>query len=1185
MSLIIKNRYFKFTNNFGNIQNLLEYIVTNDIADKFILLLPTGKLVRYYQNKFIQLYYSKNNRPTVLPQFYTLEGFAMSCFTKLFEKNKYRVISEAYKISMIEEAMLEANLEFFKPKSGKISFSLVSKLASLIFGLKEDGISPNDLLRDLSIVDNEEILHPERLTDIYRIYNKYTELLGDGLIDKNDVINMLTAELAKGFDYDENMNPIINSEHKETAKIFDKLFLGIEQIFLFGFSDFKMPEAKFLSTFSAANTPLGILFDYSYYNGPLFGKYAEIMEVFRKTGFEIENIYDDIEKEINSPEDELNLPNSMYLRRLLFNVEKGIKKTTFSEMLSILVADNKHDEINSIAKLIKYLNIEKGFKLSDICVVMRSPDKYSTALRETFAKYLIPANVSDRFSLANSGLINTIFALINVWQKNFRFKDVVKALSNPSFELTYTVKSAQGEDKTEKIDVDNLINTARMLRIRGGNYQDAQYWIKRFEFSIKFYKDYLSNPNIVKEDLDEVEIKKNILNFNKALRDFKAFLAKFPKMNAGMKNSDNSTKLLPAEFAQFIKENFIKNFNFAERIREEFSILHKVKSKYSEVEYEILVEHIEQQGRALSVFIDLINEMTFILSDRHKAVKFDFAELFKRLHTAVGASKYNTTEKYNRGVTITAIEQIRGLDFKVSILCGAIDGEFPLKYRVESLLGKETKGSDENHLKAESMLFYQFLSGSAELLDSQNKIMYITYPAKEQTEQLVRSHFIEELLKITTIQEDERIIVLNDARKSNHPDYKWLNSAASEAEIYQKAAKYLFNKQELSEYIENIINQQSNEYQNFEYLKILSQENFKTFKYELPKLSAQANEFTVSRKDNIFSASNFDTYSECPYKYYAQHFLKLDSNSPPDLLLTPLERGTFLHAVFYKFFNRIQELQLSKIPQEKRTLDDYIVRLYSAKRDEYLDYINQIAEDEIARLEYEHPLFQLERDYLIGNGIRYGIVQQFLVNLIQNKEKSDFQAVFFETSFGFGKTDANSIPFVNIQIDENRSFKLRGKIDRIEIARLEDDNYAIAVADYKTTQNSFPSANDVKNSKKFQIPLYLEAARQFLQKKFEIESIPYEGIYYAFDPRVEKDGKESEIKSSTIYHKEKDLIDIKELTATGLDDDDVQIFLAKSYKKAYDIVDNISTGEFEPTPSAKSCMYCNFYSVCRSRII
>jgi len=52
----------------------------------------------------------------------------------------------------------------------------------------------------------------------------------------------------------------------------------------------------------------------------------------------------------------------------------------------------------------------------------------------------------------------------------------------------------------------------------------------------------------------------------------------------------------------------------------------------------------------------------------------------------------------------------------------------------------------------------------------------------------------------------------------------------------------------------------------------------------------------------FISVSAIETYLDCPFKFFAQHVLKLEEEPEDEEVMDPRRQGQFVHDVFERFF-------------------------------------------------------------------------------------------------------------------------------------------------------------------------------------------------------------------------------------------------------------------------------------------
>jgi RecB family exonuclease len=269
-----------------------------------------------------------------------------------------------------------------------------------------------------------------------------------------------------------------------------------------------------------------------------------------------------------------------------------------------------------------------------------------------------------------------------------------------------------------------------------------------------------------------------------------------------------------------------------------------------------------------------------------------------------------------------------------------------------------------------------------------------------------------------------------------------------------------------------------------------------------------------------WSVSAIETYLDCPFKFFAQHVLKLEEEPEDQEVMDPRRQGHFVHDVFERFFAAWQGAGHRAVTPEN--LD--------AAREMFTSVVDRALE----RL----PIAEagLERTRLLGSPAAAGLGEAVLrmeaerpvavvERLLEHKLTGDFT---FVTAAG------------------PRTIALRGKADRLDL--LADGTFRLI--DYKL---GWPP----QRGRALQLPIYSLCAEQRLAGHRGRSWQLSEAAYLAF-----KGPKR-----------------VVPLFATPADRTKV---LADAQQRLADTVDAIERGEFPPTPDdVWRCETCSFASVCR----
>lgn len=207
-----------------------------------------------------------------------------------------------------------------------------------------------------------------------------------------------------------------------------------------------------------------------------------------------------------------------------------------------------------------------------------------------------------------------------------------------------------------------------------------------------------------------------------------------------------------------------------------------------------------------------------------------------------------------------------------------------------------------------------------------------------------------------------------------------------------------------------------------------------------------------SDMDKIFdgklnlSQSAIDMYSTCPYKYFSSQVLKLREEITARM--SPMDVGTFMHAVLEQFFRAVRGKKLPLGEAEERALCD------------------SICEREARRL-WDGGAVSGRQRYLLRR-LRAS-VGVFIRSLSLEFEQSLFEPWRFEQSVGYDSP--GSVPVPAIVLPNGWEIYMRGRIDRIDVMRESDEVY-VRVVDYKTSAKEF-RLSDIYDGVNLQLLLYL----------------------------------------------------------------------------------------------------------------
>jgi ATP-dependent helicase/DNAse subunit B len=1284
----------------------------NDALTSFVCIVPTGRRVRLLKRQLTRLAFERTRRPVSDLNVFTLESFVRRCAELLLGNRTPRLMSDAAIAALMEEAADRSgkNLAFFTSGGAKfkrISAPLLERLQSIIIGLKEDGITPESLRADLA-ANGADITDANRLADIATLYEAYEQMLnsplGAGLADYPKLLTLTVDTLTA------------DGTASATTERWKTLFPNVQTLVVDGFTEFKKPEERFLAALYYTPFDSRIILDYSDRNGPLFGGLQDtIMNLQGLTGYALKDLQnaqkpetisliprftafstDTIANDAFADRREEHLPRTSYLRRWLFNTEEDIRHTGFNDTFRIIAFENRADEVRSIVKLVRYFALREKIPLHDMCIVMRQPDEYASLFREMCALYDVPANITDRYPLEKSPVVTAVFAVLDMLLYGFRTSDVNRALQSPYVRF---MRSERGQrspagrisnaPQPTPLNAPNLFTVAARLRIKGGRRfgrggGGRAQWERRMESRLQYLsKRFLllnADPNADRDELAETA--RFIGEIELAQRDFASLTQLFP---------NEETEFTPSAFNEFIKDNILARLRVHEQIRafhDHAKMLQKtstddaygMSSLQRMTEFLGIEEEVEKDARALTTFVDVLDEMTAILSDRdRREAALEHAiepvassgtgsspqyerprpleEYIERLRTATRNARYQVREKLGYGVTVTSLEQIRGVPFCLTVICGAMDGEFPGRYVPQTFLGKELADSEERFLQRERIQFYQTLTNAPQYLEDGSKRLFITYPAfAENGEDLTRSSFVDALLKVTSLDEDSRVYdaqtIRRDVSKTvssigdnqqkkqreephNHPDWlcEMLLGLASEEEAVRAAALRYVNVRSVEER-ENVMTAMSAALTREDAQESLQRVRaYLDAKLGLPRVvipgelppeldvHVRAAGDSGGLAKSAYSISALEQYGKCPYQFFAARELQLREIQEFETSLSPLESGSLLHRILFKFYQELQQEVRKNQPNTiikplKAGLPELIPVSLDPKREpEYRELLHRIGEEEVGLIRFDHPFFDLDRDALLGitnselpetAATQQQQADTTLANQLQRRGKLDvwldselrrvagtesmeegwmFTPALFELAFGEVQSQLGTI-----EIAPN--LRLRGKIDRVELLTNEDGTTEFLIGDYKSG-TSVSTNKDIENGISLQMPLYARATEEILASGYGIQAKPAGAVYYILSPKNtrENDATKEPITHSLVIVQQSSHLAAGEEVTRGAHKNLVEsgeaarAMIDEAVQTASTYAERIADGEFPVAPTTKTgfipCEYCDYKSVCR----
>ena len=576
--------------------------------------------------------------------------------------------------------------------------------------------------------------------------------------------------------------------------------------------------------------------------------------------------------------------------------------------------------------------------------------------------------------------------------------------------------------------------------------------------------------------------------------------------------------------------------------------------------------------RALSAAVRSIETSERAGVDHDESGRIKMAALLDETMRCVKSQSLVLSGSDPSGLKVLEATDIRGLRFRAVFIAGLVEGGFPLRASRDWIYPHEERERLKHYgltledispqtLLKEEHYFYQAACRATERL-------YLSRPmVSDDGGETIASYYIDELAHAIAPAKISREVVRNDF------DGQRLFESSRDSELamllVRQEERRRHRTQKAGNFPAALIDRLISQARGAGYLSesavariAIERERGGRFFGKFDGVIADP--LLVERiakqydSEHPFNASELSLYGRCPFKFFAEKLLKLEPRGEAALDLSALDAGSLLHEVLRRFFERYRGQRLTGRNREDLRND------LRAVADEVFD------EHQSAVPPLNSKVWRIDRE------IRKLLLEQLLDYELSVEEKTqskDVRAAYFELGFGMtgGPVDPHSteqrLRFYRTLADRTEALMLRGKIDRVDLAR---DETAIAY-DYKLSKG--PSVDDMREGRALQLHIYLAALEQLLLPGHPIAG----GGYYTMKPVSAR-------RNQGLYR-----LGMREYTAIGQkthsshSDADWTNVRAEMESRIWEFVDGMRAGRFEVDPSAPnlSCPHCDFSAVCR----
>ncbi len=861
--------------------------------------------------------------------------------------------------------------------------------------------------------------------------------------------------------------------------------------------------------------------------------------------------------------------------------------------LFIHASADRREEVTRIAKTIRQLQQQgRIVHLHEIGVAFPQIEQYEHAIRDIFPRYGIPFSMFHGYSLASSPLVITIFRLFRVLLEDGRLDSVHALFSSPLVQWSPLPPHDSSREAHATLTLDagsihHLESLAQRLEIRQGR----SVWIEKLlsaqaapssceekrdatPFSEPAFQN--STPG---QDIEKT-IQRSIIPL---LLDFFNFLGRFELTRA----------YDIQDFLDFIREA-IRRLQLPARI---------LQSKERSIR--------EQESCALATLLDVLNvfeqELQKYAAPQGRYSTCRPEEFSERLRTLLAEERYYVPQQLHDSVCILGRLDTRQLRFRHFFFGGLVERDFPgqeenhifLSAQDVELLGLPT---DHDRLEESAHLFH---------LNSLNptEALYLSYPLQQDEKDLLRSSYIEQLIRQSDTTES--VLLQHECNSADSAQTLY-----SSAELYAWLGRCWYDSQaqpgtaeDLKALIRELLPAERAE-RFLQALQAQSRQSSLQFSAFDGILAAKWTKAQLRRRydphKHVYSATEFDLYARCPIKFFFQYLLGLTPLMVFPTEMDALEKGMLLHKILFRFYAADPSAARSGNP----TIGNVDRRFLHAQSDrarwqeEARIRMLHIAEEELEAYHFSGLFWEQFREDLLSGlspksltGDSDNVGQQGLLAAfidLESRNEDKVTPAYLEAHFGIRSLrsggDHSSDEFgyrlsadpceLHGHTDKGRpaTIRFQGKIDRIDLEDVSTANSRpkAVLYDYKT--GKLPANSAVMEGRSFQLPLYVLAAREYLGDSAELVA----GGYYALQNRNALEKKV--FLGGTEHGSQKYFNNSRHKPSMLGSYTDVLKLLRYYADLAVQSAEKIRKGRFHPTflkENDAGCHYCDYRRICR----
>ncbi|MFC4353612.1 helicase-exonuclease AddAB subunit AddB [Chryseomicrobium palamuruense] len=700
-----------------------------------------------------------------------------------------------------------------------------------------------------------------------------------------------------------------------------------------------------------------------------------------------------------------------------------------TEGLQVIEATNPRTEVAYTAAKIRDLVQLHGYRYQEIAVMHRDSTTYEKLLAMTFRQHDIPYFTNEKRPMLDHPLIELTRAMFAVAQSDFSYEAVFRAIKTGLF---YPLNGSRHvwSDRLYRLE-----NFALERGIRGDRWSDdSRFRVKRIRGLEYFQKAQTDEERAIEKELKET-------------RDF--VMSPMREAVTGLQQA-TSTEQIVRTLYQFMKS---------------LQVPEKLAQWQLEAEVNLIHEEAVEHRQVWKEWIHVLDQFELMF----RAQPMELEDAAAILEEGIDQLCFSKIPPAIDQVIIGQADTARYLSIKAVFVLGVNDGLFPKRIDHEGLLtdedrtflqqsGLELAPTTKERLLEENYILYKALTTAS------HQVVLSYSLATTEGKPLLPSLYLKRLQNLFTDLRPEFV-----SQADFDGDYPTLIN-------HPRAALSGFA---LRRYSETVLDQPltpfwqavASYYEKDVYWSSIQ------LHVERPLAKKPGSEkITRETARELYSpvvkgsVSRIETYYSCPFKQFASYGLDLKERDVYQLEAPAM--GDLFHAAL-------------KWIADKTTEQGVQWKELSEK------HCRELAEQAVSQIIplFVNQLLLSTNRYLYISRKLTRIVASTMIALSKQSARSSFHPIALEVGFGLGE----QLPPLTIPLPNQGQLELRGRIDRVDAAKI-NDAYYLRIIDYKSSKRGL-DLNEVYHGISLQLMTYLDVATQFADHWLEETAHPG-GVLY-----------------------------------------------------------------------------------------